>query len=285
MPFKEFIPSHIQNKISKGSSALEKQFCFSEEETISHHGFVKHPVEDHQFQKGKILHKYFGRALLLCSNNCAMHCRFCFRKFFKHSENYDKFDEEIKYLKETPSISELILSGGDPLSLLDSTLEKLFEAIEEIPHIQRIRIHSRYIIGVPSRISEKLITIFQNCSKPIFFILHTNHVDELDEKVLHAIRKLQNIQIPIMTQTVLLKGINDSYEDLKSLFETLINHKIIPYYLHQLDQVEGSHHFYVPKEIGLEIHKKLKESLPGYAVPKYVQEIPFEKNKTEIIKN
>ena len=180
------------------------------------------------------------------------------------------------------SLSEIILSGGDPLSLNNKALEKIIKTLNTFSHIERIRIHTRFPIADPNRLDNPLLKILKNSNKKVFFILHVNHPHELGDDLFAKLENLQKIKIPILTQSVLLKNINDNVSTLSSLFTLLVNNGIIPYYLHQLDQVEGTHHFKVPIKKGIRLMQEIQKILPGYAIPKYVQEVPFKKNKTLI---
>lgn len=279
------LPYRLANKIKKNSLSdpILKQFLPSIKEKTILPEYASDPVSDFAFLKEKkLLHKYEGRALLLVSSACAMHCRYCFRQNFDYETEEKGFEKELSLIKEDLSIKEIILSGGDPLSLSNSRLHDLLRKLSMISHVQVIRFHTRFPLGIPERIDEEFLAILSSIPKQIFFIIHVNHPSELDTDIFAALKKIQHLGIPILNQTVLLKGINDDFETLKLLFETLTGQGILPYYLHQLDQVQGAAHFEVDEERGLELIERLKESLPGYAVPRYVKEVPGEKNKTTI---
>lgn len=275
------VPRRLANKMAKNSfnDPLFRQFVPLPEESIKDVNFISDPVQDSAFCKtGKLLQKYEGRALILTTSACAMHCRFCFRQNFDYAEK-NLFEEELEIIRKDSSLQEIILSGGDPLSLSDRDLSYLLEAISKITHVKLLRFHTRFPIGIPERISRELLDIFSHCSKQIVFVLHVNHPNEFDEDVFAALKKVQKLGIPSLMQTILLNGINDDFSTLKILFEKGVQNGIMPYYLHQLDRVEGSAHFEVAKEKGKELLTKLRASLPGYAIPNYVQELPHEKNK------
>ena len=177
-------------------------------------------------------------------------------------------------------MEEVILSGGDPLSLSNESLGKLFFQLAAIPHVKRIRIHSRFPIGIPERIDEGLLSIFAKHPQQVIFVLHINHVAELDSDILHALRHLQQLGIPLLSQSVLLNGVNDDEMTLRILYSALINAGIIPYYLHLLDRVDGSTHFEVSAARGRQLIQDLRNHLPGYAVPRLVQEIAGQPSKT-----
>ncbi|MDX8431040.1 MAG: KamA family radical SAM protein [Candidatus Algichlamydia australiensis] len=275
------LPRRIAEKIAKNdlNDPLLKQFLPLSKEKISFPNFISDPVSDCSFQKTpKLLQKYQSRALLVTTGVCPMHCRYCFRQNYDY-EKADNWDAEIEVLKNDPTTIEIILSGGDPLSLSDRRLAQLIEKLEEVPHLQILRFHTRFPIGIPERITKEFIEILQKSRLQTIFLVHTNHPKELDNDVLASLKKMP---CPVLTQTVLLKDVNDNFQTLKELFLKLIAHGIIPYYLHQLDRVQGAAHFEVSPRKGLEIISQLRESLPGYAVPRYVQELAGEKSKTTV---
>lgn len=261
-----------------------KQFLPSFAELSSSEEFSLDPVQDKKFQKAnsKILHKYIGRALLITTSACAMNCRYCFRKNFSYEVLGKDFSEEMQVLRQDPSLKEIILSGGDPLSLSDSSLEQLLQSLDAIPHIQRIRFHTRFPIGIPERIDSSLIRILSSLKKQVIFVLHVNHPKELDTDIFLSMKELLKIGIPVLSQSVLLQGINDSVDVLQELFEGLSNQGIIPYYLHQLDRVQGSSHFEVCEEKGKQLMKELSTRVSGYCLPRYVKEEPGKPSKTSI---
>jgi EF-P beta-lysylation protein EpmB len=282
--FPLLVPLRLAEKMQKSclDDPIFKQFVPTVEENHVQSNFFTDPVQDHLSRKSShLLQKYNHRVLLLPTQACAMHCRYCFRQNFSYEKPYD-YANEIAIIQNDPTIHEVILSGGDPLSLNDDVLMHLMHRIDSISHVKVIRFHSRFVIGVPERISTDLLKFFQSIKKQIVFIIHSNHEKELDEEVLSSLKKLQNLGIPIMCQTVLLKGVNDEIETLKALCWKLISHGIIPYYLHQLDQVQGAMHFEVSQEKGLSLIRELRKQLPGYAVFKYVKEVPLEASKTPL---
>lgn len=279
------LPQRLALKIQKNTlnDPILRQFLPLTDELIPTPGFVSQPVEDTRFQKTKkILHKYQGRALLLISSACAMHCRYCFRQNFPYETEQKGFEEELAYLKNDPTISEVILSGGDPLSLSNEALTHLFNALDTIPHIKRIRFHTRFPVGIPERIDDAFLSLLDSSSKQIFFIVHINHPLELDTDVASSLKKIQRLGIPVLNQAVLLKGVNDEEKSLLALCENLINAGITPYYLHALDPVSGAAHFALPDERGLELIAYLRKNLSGYGVPVFVREEPGLPSKTVV---
>ncbi len=276
------LPLRLASKIEKNSllDPIFKQFVPLKDELDSSFGVLE-PLEDQSFRTSqKMLQKYAGRALLLTTGACAMHCRFCFRQNFPYETEEKSFENELHYLRENQTIAEVILSGGDPLSLSDGSLASLFNALEKIPHIRRIRFHSRFPIGIPERIDESFLRILETSSKQVIFIIHCNHAKELDDEVIGGLKKIQKLGTPLLNQSVLLKGVNDEEHTLLDLSSALVNIGIIPYYLHLHDPVRGTGHFDVPNERGLELIQFLQKSLSGYGVPHLVREIPGNLSKS-----
>ena len=281
------LPRRLAEKIQKKApnDPILMQFFPHQKENIVAPGFLDDPVSDTRFQKTpRLLQKYDGRVLLIVTSACAMHCRFCFRQHYSYHESSTDFSSELTAIAQDPSIYEVILSGGDPLSLSDQKLNALIKKIAAIPHIKLLRFHTRFPVGIPERITPSFLEILQKTPLQIFFLLHTNHPLELDSDVLKSMQKIQKTGTPVLTQTVLAAKVNDNYETLKTLFLKLVEHGIVPYYLHQLDRVQGAAHFEVSTEKGLKLIEELRATLPGYALPTYVQEIPNEKSKTPIKK-
>jgi EF-P beta-lysylation protein EpmB len=279
------LPLRLAAKIKKNTlnDPILRQFLPLQEEEIVTPGFIQDPVQDQNFQKTKkLLHKYKSRALLVTTSACAMHCRYCFRQNFPYESEEKKFDDEIAYLRQDPSLTEIILSGGDPLSLSDEVLANLFSSLNSIDHLKRIRFHTRFPVGIPERIDNSFLELLASSTKQIFFIVHINHPREIDDDVAQALKKIQKLGIPTLNQSVLLKGVNDDETTLLSLSEALINIGIIPYYLHTLDPVQGAGHFALPEERGPELIRHLQTHLSGFGVPRLAREEPGKPSKTFI---
>ncbi len=277
------IPLRLAQKIKKNdlNDPIFLQFVPLVKEQLVHPQFSTHPVLDTEFTRApKLIQKYHGRALLLTSSACAMHCRFCFRQNFPYETSISNYDKELQAIQKDPSIQELILSGGDPLSLPDNKLRKLIQDLECIAHIKLLRFHTRFPIGIPERITKEFLEIIESSRLQTIFVIHTNHPKELDDDVLSALKKIHLSGATLLSHSVLLKNVNDNLETLETLFLKLAKSGIIPYYLNQLDKVQGSAHFEVDLKKGLQLTQALREKLPGYAVPRFIQEIPFEKHKT-----
>lgn len=279
------LPLRLAKKIEKKNlhDPILRQFLPLALEKENKLGFVEDPVGDMCARiESKLLKKYSGRALLVCTSACAMHCRFCFRQNFDYEVNEKGFQSELEAIAKDTSLYEVILSGGDPLSLPDRVLESLLMSLQAIPHIKRIRFHTRFPIGIPERIDDGFLKLVRNCNKQIWFVIHCNHPRELDADVIAKMTALRKEGVILLCQSVLLKDVNDDSVTLKELCLTLVDHGITPYYLHQLDRVKGTSHFEVPIEKGKQLITELMRVLPGYAVPKYVQEIAGEPSKTNL---
>jgi len=246
----------------------------------------KDPLDEQDFLSAPgLLKKYQGRALFVAARACAVNCRYCFRRNYPYEETpagMKAWEPAFRMLEADENISEIILSGGDPLVLTDGTLTRLVERLEKIPHLRRIRIHSRLPIVIPARVTDGLLRTLRTSRLAPVVVVHANHPAELDDETGDGLRRFINAGIPVLNQAVLLRGVNDNEDTLAELSERLINLGAMPYYLHQLDPVSGSSHFHVPVEVGIELVASLRRRLPGYAVPRYVQEIPGEAHKTEL---
>jgi EF-P beta-lysylation protein EpmB len=277
------IPRRLAAKMQKGTleDPLAKQFLpFKEEKTISPE-YSLDPVQDKLFQiSDRLIKKYTSRALIITTSACAMHCRYCFRQNYDYPASNDHFFKELNFLKQASHIEEVILSGGDPLSLSDGSLFNLLQQIQSIDHVKRIRIHTRFPIGIPERLNDHFLDMMKTIYKPLWVVLHINHSSELDEDVLKSLEKWRRTGVVLLNQAVLLKGVNDETEILEQLCTTLVNHSIQPYYIHQLDPVQGTMHYEVDPKKGKILVAELRNRLSGYAVPQYVQEIPGQFSKT-----
>lgn len=277
------LPQRLAKKIQKGTldDPILRQFVPLQEEEQITDGFSIHPTEDIRFSKTScLLQKYSRRALLITTSACAMHCRFCFRQNYPYDSSDKSFQKELDLIAQDSSLVEIILSGGDPLSLGDDQLSKLITSLHNISHLKLLRFHTRFPIGIPERITDGFLAILEKTRLQVIFVTHINHPLELDADVKHALKKIQSLGIPLLNHTVLLKGVNDSLQTMIELNLALAQSGIIPYYLNQLDKVQGCSHFEVDQETGLKLCTELRKELPGYAVPRYIQEIPGEKHKT-----
>ncbi len=230
-----------------------------------------------------VLKKYSGRALMIVTGACAIHCRYCFRRHFPYSNNSaggNDLEGALATIAADPSIEEVILSGGDPLTVVDQKLSTLLASLEAIPHLRRVRIHTRLPIMIPARVNEALVDMLRQSSMEKVVVIHANHANEFDANVTDALGRLRSTGATLLNQTVLLKGINDDSQTLIELSKRLLSVGVMPYYLHQLDQVIGAAHFEVPIETGKRLITEMRAALPGFAVPRYVRETAGEPNKT-----
>ena len=255
-------------------------------ELEEHPDFVTDPLaEENANQQPGVLHKYKSRFLLTLTGACAVHCRYCFRRHFPYQENLPKNEDWLNikaYLESQPDINEVILSGGDPLTLSNRKLALWIERLESIPQLKFLRIHSRVPVVIPNRVDEALISILKNSRLRIILVVHSNHASELDDFTCSRLKELTQQHITVLNQAVLLKGVNNSAQVLTDLSYRLFDAGVMPYYLHVLDKVKGAHHFdLMPDSIDL-IYKDVLANLPGYLVPKLVREIAGEKNKTPL---
>ncbi|MBW3541888.1 MAG: EF-P beta-lysylation protein EpmB [Planctomycetes bacterium] len=233
-----------------------------------------------------LLQKYQGRALLIAAGACAVHCRYCFRRHYPYAaepRRSDDWEPALKLLAEDRSLSEVILSGGDPLVLSDRRLGRLFERLEAVPHLRRLRIHTRLPVVLPERVTEALVELLVGGRLQKVVVLHANHANELVADAAVAATRLKDAGVMLLNQSVLLAGVNDCADALADLSERLIVLGVWPYYLHQLDRVAGAAHFEVPIERGRELMHELRRRLPGYAVPNYVQEVPGRPYKLPLV--
>ena len=256
------------------------------EELDSVAGFSFDAVEDAEFRRAPgLLQKYAGRALLIAAGSCAVHCRYCFRRHYPYGNEPRRLDDwapAIAELEADPSVSEVLLSGGDPLMLSDERLHELVARLDRISHLRRLRIHTRLPIVLPDRVTDGLLDILRSTRMAPVVVVHANHAAELVGDCAAALRRLRAAGLLVLNQAVLLRGVNDSVEALAGLSESLIDLGVTPYYLHQLDRVAGAAHFEVPIERGRSLISELRRRLPGYAVPRYVQEVPGEPGKSVI---
>ncbi|MEN8175723.1 MAG: EF-P beta-lysylation protein EpmB [Pseudomonadota bacterium] len=251
-------------------------------------GYSTDPVGDQAAHLGDgLLQKYQGRALLIATGACAVHCRYCFRRHFPYTDSQlhaSKLDGILQRIEADPGITELILSGGDPLMISDEKLAVLFERLNRLPQLTRVRIHSRLPIVLPSRITPTLVALLSGMSKSITLVVHSNHPNELNEEVGSALRPLRRQGITLLNQAVLLKGVNDTSQSLRELSERGFELGILPYYLHLLDPVAGAAHFAVTEDAAWTLMTTLRDQLPGYLVPRFVREVPGAPSKTPLAK-
>jgi EF-P beta-lysylation protein EpmB len=247
-------------------------------------GFTADPVGEQGLAATGVIEKYPGRALLIASGACPIHCRYCFRREFPYAEQLAArggWDAAVEALRSRPGVREAILSGGDPLSLTNRRLGELVEKLESTS-IDTLRIHTRYPVVVPERVDDDLLRLLSATRLRTVVVVHCNHANELDDGVAHALRSLRPRVGALLNQSVLLRGVNDSAEVLAALSERLFACGVLPYYLHLLDPVAGAAHFDVDASLGRELVAQLRARSPGYLVPRLVRETPGELSKTLI---
>lgn len=286
--FKLRVPRQFVTKMQK-ENPLDPLFL----QVFPHHlelqetaGFTLDPLgeKDANALSG-ILHKYPSRILMTLTGACAIHCRYCFRRHFPYNENVPKEKDwaTIKhYIEQHPKINEIILSGGDPLSISNEKLARWVEHFSELEQIKTLRIHTRLPVVLPERIDNDLLNIVKNTRLKTIFVTHSNHYRELDHNFDIAMQNLINHNVTVFNQSVLLKGVNDDYRILSELSYRLFNARVLPYYLHVLDKVSGAAHFMVSDTDAKKIYQDLLKELPGYLVPKLVREIHGELHKTPL---
>jgi EF-P beta-lysylation protein EpmB len=248
------------------------------EECLAVEGFGADPVGDlSAMVVPGVLHKYHGRVLLTATGACAVHCRYCFRRHFPYAEAnpvVDQWRQALDYIAGDVSITEVILSGGDPLSLSDRRLADLARRLEAISHLRRLRLHTRLPVVLPERVNDELRDWLGATRLKTAVVVHANHANEIDAGVIAALAGLKASGAELLNQSVLLRGVNDSTEALVALSEKLFEAGVLPYYLHLLDKVQGAAHFEVEEAAARRLMAELNRQLPGYLVPRLVREIP-----------
>ena len=249
-------------------------------------GFSLDAVGDGAAKKATgVIQKYRGRALLVTTGSCAINCRYCFRRHFDYgTENAARegWREAVEAIAQDPDIDEVILSGGDPLSLATHKLLELTQALKQIPHLRRLRIHSRLPVVLPERVDDELVQWIGSLPWPVAFVIHANHANEFDASVDAAMARLRAAGATLLNQAVLLRGVNDSIEALQALSERSFAAGVLPYYLYQVDRVEGVAHFEVADDTAKDLHAQLTARLSGYLVPKLVREISGDSSKRPV---
>ncbi len=243
-------------------------------------GFVADPTGDLQARAAPgLLQKYRGRCLLVTTAACAIHCRYCFRRHFPYTEETASWTALEAYLNQHPEIGEVILSGGDPLMLPTGRLKGLAAVLRRQPRVRTLRIHTRMPVVLPARVDEHLLAWLEQLPQPVVMVLHVNHARELDDETAETLADLRRAGVHLLNQAVLLRGVNDSTDSQRQLCEALFTQGVLPYYLHLLDPVAGAAHHAVSEAEALALHQGLRQSLPGYLVPRLAQECPGEAAK------
>lgn len=264
---------------------LLRQVLTSQEEFIHAPGYSTDPLEEQHSVVPGLLHKYSNRALLLVKGGCAVNCRYCFRRHFPYAENQGtkrNWQKAMEYIAAHPELDEIIFSGGDPLMAKDHELDWLLTQLESIPHIKRLRIHSRLPIVIPARITDTLVARISASSLQVLLVNHINHANEIDTAFRRAMKSLRMAGVTLLNQSVLLRGVNDNARTLADLSNALFDTGVMPYYLHVLDRVQGAAHFMVSDEEARAIMRELLTLVSGYLVPKLAREIGGEPSKTPL---
>ncbi len=273
------VPRAYARRMRRGDphDPLLRQVLPTSAEAHAMPGFDCDPVGDQaSLAVPGLLHKYHGRVLLLASAACAVHCRYCFRRHFPYREaggGTGDLTQALDYVAARSDLREVILSGGDPLVLPDERLRDLVRRLEAIPHLQRLRIHSRLPVVLPSRVDDALLSWLRASRLQVVLVIHANHGNEIDGETAAALTRLRDTGITLLNQSVLLRGVNDDAGELAVLSEKLFAAGVLPYYLHLLDRVQGAAHFEVPAGRARTLHRELRARLPGYLVPRLVQEV------------
>ena len=282
------VPRGFVRRMTRGdiNDPLLRQVLPLADEMQASSNYLPDPLAEQQaMQVPGLLQKYRGRALLTTTGACAVHCRYCFRRHFPYNEANPasgNWESTIHWLQQNPDVREIILSGGDPLSLPDSRLHMLSSRLDELPWLHTLRIHTRLPIVLPERIDGGFLSWVEAQKLQVVMVVHSNHPNEIDATVSEAMHRLKQAGVTLLNQSVLLRGINDSAATLTRLSEALFSAGVLPYYLHQLDRVQGTAHFEVNDATAKTIMEEVCAALPGYLVPRLVRELPGESGKTAI---
>lgn len=284
--FPLLVPLPYLSRIERGNpdDPLLRQVMPLAAELGEQSGFVRDPLsEAHHTPTRGVLHKYQGRVLVIVSGACAVNCRYCFRRHFPYQDvqpDAAAWQDIIAYVAKDDSITEVILSGGDPLVLSDRRLAWLGEAISAIPHVRTIRFHTRLPIVIPQRVTAEFAGWIASTRLSVVVVVHANHANEIDKGVAGAVLRLREAGATVLNQSVLLRGVNDHADALTALSQRLFACGVMPYYLHLLDPVAGAAHFDVPTDEGRKLIREVAARLPGYLVPRLVREVPGEPSKS-----
>lgn len=255
------------------------------QEFVQAPGYSTDPLDEQSSVVPGLLHKYRNRALLLVKGGCAVNCRYCFRRHFPYQENPGNkrsWQTAIDYIAAHPELDEIIFSGGDPLMAKDQELAWLIDALAQIPHLKRLRIHSRLPVVIPARITDGLCQILAETRLQVLMVTHINHAQEIDAALQQAMQQLKRAGVTLLNQSVLLRGVNDNAATLAALSNALFDAGILPYYLHVLDKVQGAAHFFVSDDEARALVRELLTQVSGYMVPKLAREIGGEPSKTPL---
>ena len=285
--FAQRVPQSFVDRMEKGNpyDPLLRQVLPLSEEFEVHEGYSNDPLEEQDNELPGLLHKYRNRALMIVKGGCAVNCRYCFRRHFPYQENKSgkqAWTKCLEYMTQQPELNEVIFSGGDPLMAKDDEIHWLLEHIAQIPHIKRLRIHSRLPVVIPARITDELCQRLRASRLQIVLVTHINHANEINAEFAAQMAKLKQAGVPLLNQAVLLKDVNNSIEAQVALNEALFDAGILPYYLHVLDKVQGAAHYFVSDEEAKTIMRGVITRVSGYLVPKLTREIGGRPSKTPL---
>lgn len=285
--FAQRVPQSFVDRMEKGNpkDPLLRQVLPLSEEFEVHEGYSSDPLEEQDNEIPGLLHKYRNRALMIVKGGCAVNCRYCFRRHFPYQDNKSgkqAWIQSLEYIAQQPELNEVILSGGDPLMAKDDELQWLIERIAQIPHIKRLRIHSRLPVVIPARITDELCQRLRDSRLQVILVTHINHANELSNELASQLFKLKQSGVTLLNQSVLLKDINDSVDALADLSEALFDAGVLPYYLHVLDKVQGAAHYFVSDEEAKTIMRGVITRVSGYLVPKLTREVGGRPSKTPL---
>ncbi|WP_343554794.1 EF-P beta-lysylation protein EpmB [Pantoea sp.] len=281
------VPRAFIARMKKGDAAdpLLLQVLTSRQEFNDAPGYSTDPLDEQSSVVPGLLHKYRNRALLLVKGGCAVNCRYCFRRHFPYQDNQGNkrnWQAALDYIAQHPELDEIIFSGGDPLMAKDHELAWLIDELEKIPHLKRLRIHSRLPVVIPARITEKLCQMLAETRLQVLMVSHINHAQEIGDALRDGMQLLKRAGVTLLNQSVLLRGVNDDAQTLANLSNALFDAGILPYYLHVLDKVQGAAHFFVSDEEARRLVRQLLAMVSGYMVPKLAREIGGEPSKTPL---
>lgn len=285
--FAQRVPQSFVERMQKGNpfDPLLRQVLPLSAEFEVHQGYSNDPLQEQNNDIPGLLHKYRNRALMIVKGGCAINCRYCFRRHFPYQENKGNkttWQQSLDYLAQHDELNEVILSGGDPLMAKDDELRWLIDHIADIPHIKRLRIHSRLPVVIPARVTDKLVSLLAETRLQVILVTHINHAQEINQELGDALSKLKRVGVTLLNQGVMLKGVNDSVDAQVQLSEALFDSGVLPYYIHVLDKVQGAAHFYISDQQAKAIMAGVIERVSGYLVPKLTREIGGRSSKTPL---
>lgn len=285
--FAQRVPQSFVSRMEKGNphDPLLRQVLPLSEEFEVHQGYSNDPLSEQNNDIPGLLHKYRNRALLIVKGGCAINCRYCFRRHFPYEDNKGTksvWQQSLDYIAKHPELNEVILSGGDPLMAKDHELTWLIDKIAAISHIKRLRIHSRLPVVIPARITDELVDTLAQTRLQVILVTHINHANEINLELKQQMARLRAINVTLLNQGVMLKGVNDSVEAQVNLSESLFDAGILPYYIHVLDKVQGAAHFFIDDQTAKTIMAGVIERVSGYLVPKLTREIGGRSSKTPL---